>query len=174
LSCDYSSDVQLEYSYKYMEENEDNPRKPLSWTEYGYATAQGLDGFFFNVTVNGDKKGSINLAGKNPQLTFSFAKATGIFTGKAAVSFDYDLPSYKQDSKTKKIVMSETSQHKTATMPYAGVMIYDSESCTGLGSAVYSYKYSYLDEKGKTKTDTKKVTLPVSLEPSEVLNADGQ
>ena len=164
LSCAWSSKVTLEYSYKYLEENEDNPSKPYSWTEYGYAPAADLDGYFFNVEVKGDKKGAISLAEKNNALSLSFAKATGIFSGKATVTFDYELPSCKQNSKTKEIEWSYTLKHTTASMPYAGVMIADGDGYMGLGAAVHSFKYSYEDEKGKIKTDTKKVSLPVSLE----------
>ena len=45
-------------------------------------------------------------------------------------------------------------------------MIMDGEDYAGLGAAVYTYKHSYT-ENGKTKTDTEKVTLPVSLAPVE-------
>ena len=128
--------------------------------------------------VKGDAKGAISLVAKSPapsveknggesfwnydkdkkgneitdpsQLTISFAKATGIFTGKANVYFDYPKPT-------------------SASLPYSGVMIYyDGEGgYVGFGSAVYAYKYSYKDDSGKTKSDTKKVTLPVSLAPSD-------
>ncbi len=76
------------------------------------------------------------------------AKATGIFTGKANVYFDYPKPT-------------------SASLPYSGVMIYDGEGgYVGFGSAVHTYKYSYQDDSGRAKSDTTKVTLPVSLTPS--------
>ena len=57
----------------------------------------------------------------------------------------------------------------TASLPYSGVMIYDGKGgYVGLGSAVYSYKYSYEDCNGKTKTDTSKVSLPVSLDSADI------
>ncbi len=164
-----------------------------SWTEYDYAKAWDFDDLFFNVTVVGDKKGAIGLAQKSPapwydksgdewnywedkkgnvitdpsQLSISFAKATGIFTGKASVYFDYEEPRF--NSRTKEY--DYTMKHVTATMPYAGVMVreeYDGEvSYTGYGSAVYSYKLTTTDANGKAKAETKKVTLPVALEPAD-------
>ena len=54
-----------------------------------------------------------------------------------------------------------------AQLARTGVMIYDGDGgYVGFGSAVYSYKYSYYDN-GRSYTDTKKVTLPVSLVPSD-------
>ena len=102
------------------------------------------------------------------QLSISFAKATGIFTGKANAYFDYYLPSCKQNSRTKEIEWSFAMKHVAATLPYSGVMIADGEGgYTGLGSAVYSYKYTYYDSSDRAKTDTKKVSLPVSLDRQE-------
>ena len=101
------------------------------------------------------------------QLSISFTKATGIFTGKASVYFDYWLPSYKQNSKTKEIEYSETLKHVTASLPYAGVMIAGEKGYAGFGSAVYTYKHLYEDCSGKAKTSTEKVTLPVTLESSQ-------
>ena len=188
-----------------MEENDGNPSKTYSWTEYGYASAVSFDDLF-NVTVKGDKKGAITLLEKSPapweesykkdgvtykewnysvdkkgnpitdpsQLSISFTKATGIFTGKASVYFDYELPAYKQNSKTKEIEATYTMKHATASLPYSGVVVYDKyrdaegqNPYVGFGSAVYTYKYSYEDDSGKTKSDTKKITLPVSLEPTD-------
>ena len=141
---------------------------------YYYDNYGALDfwGYFFNVSVKGDQKGAISLVDKSPapwvesgywncwkdkkgaeitdpsQLSISFTKATGIFTGKASVYFDYPKPT-------------------SVSLPYSGVMIDDGKGVyTGFGSAVYTYKYSYYDY-GKTKTDTRKVSLPVSLEPAE-------
>ena len=165
LSCDHSEEVKLEYSYKYMEANPDNPGKPLSRTEYRNAIAQDLDGYFFNVEVKGDNKGAISLA-KNPSLSFAFTKATGIFTGKATVYFDYDLPSYKLNSKTKEIEESYAPQHKTASLPYAGVMVAGDGGLEGFGAALYTFKYTDVDpDSGKAKQATKAVSLPVSLKP---------
>ena len=148
---------------------------------YDYATAREFDGFF-NVSVMGDTKGAINLVRKSPvpwndksmnewnyledkkgntitdpsQLSISFAKATGVFTGKASVYFDYELPP------------NHTMKHTTVTLPYSGVMLreeYDGEvSYTGFGSVVYNYKYTEMIADGnkcKAQTSTKKVTLPV-------------
>ncbi len=165
-SCAWSNKVLLEYSYKYMEENEDNPNKPYSWTEYDNTLATNLDGYFFNVEVKGDSKGAISLVEKNNAFSISFTKATGIFSGKATVNFDYWPPSYKQNSKTKEIECVQTLKHATATLPYAGVMIDDGKGgYTGLGSAVHTYKHTYWDEDDRAKTVTEKITLPVSLDP---------
>ena len=152
--------------------------KDGGWTYYDDESALVLNDYFFNVVVKGDNKGAISLAEKSPapwidddawnfwedkkgdaitdpsQLSISFAKATGIFTGKASAYFDYPKPS-------------------SASMPYSGVMIYDgADGYRGYGSAVYTYKYSHYDYYGKVKTDTEKVTLPVSLEPTEAPEVD--
>lgn len=206
VSCAWSGEVRQEYSYKYLEENEANPSKPYSRTEYANECAQEFDGYFFNVAVKGDSKGAISLKDKSPapweqketykgedgktytdkwwnywadkngkeitdpsQLSISFTKATGIFTGKASVYFDYWLPSYKQNSKTKEIECSETMKHVTASLPYAGVMIADGEGgYTGYGAAVHTYKYTYFDDDDRAKTDTKKISLPVSLDAMSI------
>ena len=184
----YSEAKSLEnYYWTVSCEQNDNVRQQYSWKEDGEtcydnasAYAQYFDdcGFFFNVAVKGDTKGAISLVEKSPapwvekgewasywncetdnkgnkitdpsQLSISFAKATGIFTGKANVYFDDPKPT-------------------SASLPYSGVIIYDGEGgYVGLGSAVYTYKYSYIEYcGGKPKTDTKKVTLPVSLNPSD-------
>lgn len=204
VRCAWSDDVRQQYSYKYLEENEDNPSKPYSWTEYGEEYAKSFDGYFFNVAVKGDSKGAISLIEKSPapweeswredgvtykewnywvdkngneiadpsQLSISFTKATGIFTGKATVYFDYEQPSCKQNSQTKEIEWSYTMKHATATLPYAGVMIATEneegkKDYRGLGAAVHTYKYSYTDENNKAKTETEKISLPVSLESAQ-------
>ncbi len=189
VSCACSDSMVIQYSYKGMSEDEDTG-KPYSWTGYDYAYAQDFEGCLFNVSVKGDSKGAISLVNKSPapwkdgdewnywedkngneitdpsQLSISFAKATGIFTGKANAYFDYELPSCKQNSQTKEIEWSYAMQHVTAVLPYSGVMIDDGEGgYVGLGAAVHTYKYSYTDDYGKTKSDTKKVSLPVSLDP---------
>lgn len=161
--CSYSDQVRQQYSYK------EGGR-----TYYNEEYAHNFDDFLFNVAVKGDNKGSVSLVEKSPapwvengewnywedkkgneitdpsQLSISFAKATGIFTGKAMAYFDYPKPI-------------------SASLPYAGVMISSEneegeKDYMGFGAAVHTYKYSYEDEyTGKTKTETKKVSLPVSL-----------
>ena len=42
----------------------------------------------------------------------------------------------------------------------------------GLGSAVYTYKHTGEDEKGKAKTVTEKVTLPVTLDSEQADDED--
>ena len=194
-SCASSEKVMQQYSYKFMEYDEDE--KLVTTTAYDYATAIDFDGMFFNVNLSGSKSGTISLTEKSPapweqtfkedgvtwkewnydtdkndnditdpsQLSISFTKATGIFTGKATVYFDYELPSYKKNSKTGEIEESFTKQHKTATLPYTGVMICsgaDEEvSYAGFGSALYTFKYAD-EETGKQQTRV--VSLPVSLE----------
>ena len=158
-SCAYSDQVKQQFAYK-----------EGGWTEYYEECALDFDGFF-NVAVKGDKKGAISLVEKSPapwvedgewnywedkkgneitdpsQLSISFTKATGIFTGKASVYFNiYPKPT-------------------SASLPYSGVMIYDGNGgYVGLGAAVHTYKVSYIDYYGKTTSDTKKVSLPVSLD----------
>ncbi len=103
------------------------------------------------------------------QLSISFAKATGIFTGKANVYFDYWQPNYKKD-RSGEYYDAGSDKHVTASLPYAGVMIYDGEGgYVGLGSAVYSYKHTVEDEDtGRTSSQTDKVSLPVTLESDVV------
>ncbi len=159
----YSEAKDLEGYYWTATCSSDNLRR------YDDIYVHDFDGYLFNVEVKGDTKGSISLD-KSPapwvdngewnfkydkkgnpitdpsQLSISFTKATGIFTGKALVYFDEPKPT-------------------TASLPYSGVMIYDGKGgYTGLGSAVHTYKYTYWDDNDRAKTATEKITLPVSLE----------
>ena len=174
VSCEWDYGVELEYRWKdtYYDDN----GKRVTYTDWNTAEAKNFDGYLFNVAVKGDKKGAISLAEKSPapwkdgygwnywedkngnwisdpsQLSISFTRATGIFTGKATAYFDYEMPD------------TGKAQHATATLPYAGVMIDDGEGgYTGLGSAVYTSKCQY----DYDKPFTKKVTLPVTLELDE-------
>ena len=199
--CAASDDVRLEYSWKESYADEDTG-KTYTYTEYDTEVARNFDDMFFNVTVQGDKKGAISLMEKSPapwerswkedgvtykewnywedkkgneitdpsQLSISFAKATGIFTGKANVYFDYWLPNYKKD-RSGEYYDAGSDKHVTASLPYAGVMIYDGEGgYVGLGSAVYSYKHTVEDEDtGRTSSQTDKVSLPVTLESIDVV-----
>ena len=165
--CAYSSKVAQQVAYK-----EDGR------TYYDDESAIDLGRYFFDVAVKGDEKGAISLVEKSPapwvedgewncwedkkgneitdpsQLSISFTMATGIFTGKASVYFDEPKPT-------------------SASLPYSGVMIQDGAGgYRGFGSAVYTYKYSYHDYYGRAKTDTKKVTLPVSLDPAGAPDGD--
>ena len=195
--CEYSGNVSLEYTCKETYK-ENGKTYTDTWPEYAYAQgfySEYLDNdCFFCVAVQGDTKGAINLVQKSPapwaqtikkdgqtwkewnyetdkngneitdpsQLSISFAKATGIFSGKAKVYFDYEVPSYKNGKEY------WTIQHKDATLPYSGVMIYDGEGgYNGYGSAVHTFKYTDYDENERPKTVTKKVTLPVSLAPAD-------
>ena len=171
IYCNSSEDVTLEWSYKEGRE-----------TFYEYAEAQVFDGFF-NVLLAGDRKGEISLARKSPapweykwkedgytysewnywedrngneitdpsQLSFKFTKATGIFTGSATVYFDY-------------WVANDRPQHKTAKLPYNGVVVLDEDCIAGYGAAVYSTKENVYDEsRGKYVVTPKVVSLPVEL-----------
>ena len=193
VRCAYCGNVQLEYSWKETESYEDDYGRLKTYTHavYDYASAQSFNGYFFNVAVKGDMKGAISLEKKSPapweeketykggdgktytdkwwnydedkngnpitdpsQLSISFTKATGIFTGKASVYFDYFNPG------------SETDQHKSASLPYAGVMINEGDGAlSGFGAALYNYTYTeYDEEKGKSVSVKDVVSLPVSLE----------
>ena len=186
LSCASSDQVLHDYSWKAM--GFDANGKVVSSTEYGYASALSFEGYFFNVAVSGNSKGTISLTGKSPkpwndggvwnystdkkgnaitdpsQLSISFAKATGIFTGTATVYFDYEKPSYKKNARTGEIDETWTKQHSSAALPYVGVMILTgAENYVGLGSALYSYNFTEVDGKGQSNKQTVKVSLPVSL-----------
>ena len=108
----------------------------------------------------------------NPsQVSFSFTKATGIFSGKSTVYFDYETPSYKkvkhyEDGETRwEVIETRTQQHKTASLPFTGVMVSDGEWLQGFGAAVYTLKYTEEDcVTGKKKTVTEKISLPVTVE----------
>lgn len=186
LSCASSDQVLHDYSWKAMEFDANG--KVVSSTEYGYASAVSFEGYFFNVAVLGNSKGTISLTGKSPkpwndggvwnysmdkkgnaitdpsQLSISFAKATGIFTGTATVYFDYEKPTYKKNARTGEIDVTLTKQHSSAALPYVGVMIIaGAENYVGLGSALYSYNFTEVDGKGQSNKQTVKVSLPVSL-----------
>ena len=101
------------------------------------------------------------------QASFSFTKATGIFSGKATLYFDYWLPSYKKNSKTGEYEDKGSLQHKTVSLPYSGVVVRSGDvDLVGFGSAVYADKTAFFDdeETGKRKTFTHKVFLPVRME----------
>lgn len=195
--CEYNENVQLEYTCK-ATYKEGGKTYTDTWPETASArgfSSEFLDNdCFFCVAVQGDAKGAISLKEKSPapwaraykegsqsfmeweysedkngkkitdpsQLSISFTKATGIFTGKAKVYFDYEVFNYKNGEEI------WTKQHKDATLPYSGVMIYDGEGgYNGYGSAVHTFKYTDYDENERPKTVTKKVTLPVSLDPAD-------
>ena len=100
-----------------------------------------------------DKKG--NEITDPSQLSFSFAKATGIFTGKASVYFDYEVGEMQM-------------QHKTVSLPYSGVIVKDGDEirgACGYGAAIYTYKHTVEDEcTGKKSSVSDIVSLPVTIE----------
>lgn len=171
------ADSRVNYEYEYKEDG-------YSWIETAWPMTFGDDDdeVFFSVELAGDKKGSVALAEKSPapwkdkngewnywedkngnpitdpsQLSISFTKATGVFSGKSNVYFDY------YDGKK--------DQHQAVSVPYAGVMVMDPElGMMGLGSAVYSSKRtesSCLVGNSKKTTYTQKISLPVELAPIE-------
>ena len=96
------------------------------------------------------------------QLSFSFTKATGIFSGKATVYFEYkvDKGDYAADEAT------------SAPLPFNGVVITtttdDGVVREGFGAAVYSGKSFEEDvDTGKWKEIKVTVSLPVSLQEAE-------
>ena len=108
-----------------------------------------------------DKNGN-----RNPDpslLSISFAKATGIFTGKATAYFDYPF----SDEDPIEHSSTTVTKHASATLPYAGVMVREVRggalSLTGFGSAVHSYRHTEKDDNGKFKTSSEKITLPVTI-----------
>jgi len=133
----------------------------------------------FSVMLAGDKKGAIAVpkspvpwkdgdewnyetdkSGKditNPsQVAFTFAKATGIFSGNAMAYFDY----YNE---------KDALQHKTAKVPFNGVFVrYDEDgdvSLNGYGAGVYTAKVTeYDDDKGRFVTESVTVSLPITVE----------
>ena len=165
VSCGWDENVALEYRWKAQSD-----------TYWDVEAARNFGGYLFNVAVRGDKKGAISLVEKSPapwkfgdeweyevgkdgnlisdpsQLSISFSKATGIFTGKATAYFDYKMPD------------TGKAQHATAVLPYAGVLIDDGEGgYEGFGSAVYTCK----SQRYKDKPFTEQVSLPVLLEKTE-------
>ena len=140
------------------------------------------------MTLAGTKTGGISLAAKSPapwkdggewnydadkkgnpitdpsQLTFSFTKATGIFTGSATAYFDYETPTYKKNAKTGEYDVKWTPQHKTAKLPFNGVMVLEDGAPNGYGVAVYSHKTAYEDDwTGKRVNYTEPIVLPVTV-----------
>jgi hypothetical protein len=66
-------------------------------------------------------------------------------------------------------------QHKTATLPYAGVMIADGNGgYEGFGSAVHTFKYTVIDIHDRAQAQTEKVSLPVSLGAVQKDDAQGE
>jgi len=96
-------------------------------------------------------------------LTVSFKPATGVFSGKFNLFFDYEVPQYDKYGEEKEPKL----EHKSVSCSYEGVLVGD--SAYGVGSAQYSNKFTYqywtLDKKGNeklnTKTYTRKFALPV-------------
>ena len=164
------ADDRVAYEYKYKSGSE-------SWNEM--AAAKTFDGALFAVELAGDKKGSVVLREKSPapwknaqgkwiydvdkngkpitdpsQLSISFTKATGIFSGKTNFYFDYNDGS--------------KDQHQKVSVPYAGVMVDSSDGLLGFGSAVFSNKRTgtyidYRNDQEKPFSYTEKVSLPVTL-----------
>ena len=134
-----------------------------SWVEDGIRYSKSWWNYDF------DKNG--NEITNPSQVSFSFTKATGIFSGKSTVYFDYETPSYKkvkhyEDGETRwEVIETWTQQHKTASLPFTGVMVSDGECLQGFGAAVYTLKYTEEDcATGKKKTVTEKISLPVTVE----------
>ena len=142
-------------SFGALSVNSDNYTKTFTITPVFPTGYDKVDNWFVTL-VNGKEITDPS------QLSISFTKATGIFTGKAKVYFDYEVCNYKNGEEI------WTKQHKDAALPYSGVMIYDGDGdYYGYGSAVHTFKYTDYDENDKKTTVTKKVTLPVSLERLE-------
>ena len=108
---------------------------------------------------NGDTQSILNPA----ELSMSFTKATGVFSGKFNVYFDYDTPKYDRHGDE----LDPVPSHKSVSVPYAGVVIHGEEgSAYGAGSGQYTGKFTleYEDAKGNAKTKTYSKTWAIGLE----------
>lgn len=190
IFCGYNESVRLEYSYKeydytafdeveacsfggaffdvalkgdakggiVLESKSPAPWKQTeTWTDdYGQRHTESWYNYYE------DKKG--NAITDPSQLSVAFTKATGIFSGKASVYFDYWQPNYKKD-RYGDYYDAGSEQHKTASLSYTGVMVSDGYGLTGFGAAVYSSKFTRANcETGKAVSVTEKVSLPVVIE----------
>ena len=187
VRCPFTFRMGYEFSYRstyYDEDADEDVYGPV----YEYAWP-AVEDYTFDVPVMGTSKGGISIMQKgfapwydkasdtwvywedkngnrNPDpslLSISFAKATGIFTGKATAYFDYPF----SDEDPIEHSSTTVTKHASATLPYAGVMVREVRggalSLTGFGSAVHSYKHTEKDDNGKFKTSSEKITLPVTI-----------
>ena len=187
VRCPFTFRMGYEFSYRstyYDEDADEDVYGPV----YEYAWP-AVEDYTFDVPVMGTSKGGISIMQKgfapwydkasdtwvywedkngnrNPDpslLSISFAKATGIFTGKATAYFDYPF----SDEDPVEHSSTTVTKHASATLPYAGVMVREVRggalSLTGFGSAVHSYKHTEKDDNGKFKTSSEKITLPVTI-----------
>jgi len=105
-----------------------------------------------------DKEGETKPITNPGSLTISFKPATGVFSGKFNLFFDYEVPQYKGDEET-----DPKKEHKSVSCSYEGVLV---NGGTGVAAAQYAGKFTHEYEtpagKAATKTYTKKYALPVT------------
>lgn len=180
------SGLSLEYSYK------DGGKQ----TQYEHASAVDLGGLIGSLSLVGKSNGSIAVPASkkiwkdsegyynyweskpdkkgntepilNPaEASISFAKATGVFSGKFKVYFDYATPKYGKYGDE-----SYVPQHKAVSVPYAGVVLNDVDGLgnftippVGQASGQYAQTLTlqWEDDKGKTKTKTYKKTTAIGV-----------
>ena len=107
---------------------------------------------------NGDTQPIVNPA----ELSMSFTKATGVFSGKFNLYFDYETPKYDRYGDE----LDPVRNHKAVSVPYAGVVVHgEGSSAYGAGSGQYAGKFTleYEDANGRPKTKTYSKTWAIGL-----------
>jgi len=108
---------------------------------------------------NGDTLPIVNPA----EMSMSFTKATGVFSGKFNLYFDYETPKYDRYGDE----LDPVRNHKAVSVPYAGVVVHGAgASAYGAGSGQYAGKFTleYEDANGRPKTKTYSKTWAIGLE----------
>jgi len=121
------------------------------------------DGYYNYDVTKPDKYGETQTILNPGSISLSFKSATGIFSGKFNVFFDYDVPQYKNGEE-----IGSKREHKTIGVSYEGVVISrDGETGYGVGSAQYvgkqTFSYTSTDKKGNEKISTKSYTQTVAM-----------
>ena len=186
LEASANGPLSLEYSFKDADKQ----------TQYGYADAIELGaGLIGSLSLVGKANGSISVPASkkiwknsegcyeywetkpdkygntepilNPaEATISFAKATGVFSGKFKVYFDYETPKYGKYGDE-----SYVPQHKAVSVPYAGVVLNDMDENGNItpnwgqasGQYAQTHTLQWEDDKGKLKTKTYKMTTAIGV-----------
>lgn len=160
LNVDAAATPILEYSFK------QDGEKTID-----YVSAVSSFGYLGDVELSGEANGKVTVSTSvkpalsdgeydysvvNPSdLKIEFKPATGVFSGKFNLFFDYFTPKGED----------EILNHKQTSVSYAGVVVNGQDEPYGVGSARYSGKFSfgYLNRSGKvtSKTYTQKTALSI-------------
>jgi len=177
VSLSAAASPQMELTTTYSAEGE-------KWTEYSYVDAllafgnpvltggkvtigksaapwKDSEGRYHYDETKEDRCGETQEITNPSGLTLSFKSATGIFSGKFNIFFDWET--YKWNAKTEE--ETTVCNHQSASVSYTGVVVNDGSSAHGYGTGTYAGKvtFPYYNAKGqsKTKTYTRKTALSV-------------